>query len=53
MLLPILVEGEKVGAVIGGQVLPQQPDEEKFQQIALELGISPENYINGSQAGSV
>ncbi len=42
---PILVEGEKVGAVIGGQVLSQQPDEEKFQQIALELGISPENYI--------
>ena len=26
-------------------MLPQQPDEEKFQQIALELGISPENYI--------
>lgn len=41
----IFVEGEKVGAIIGGQVLPTEPDEEKFRQIALELGINPDEYI--------
>lgn len=41
----IMVEGEKVGAMIGGQVLPGEPEEEKFRKIAEELGIDPENYI--------
>ncbi len=41
----IVVEGEKVGAIIGGQVLPAQPDEEKFRSIAAELDIDPEAYI--------
>ena len=41
----IVVEGEKVGAIIGGQVLPTQPDEEKFRSIADELNIDPDAYI--------
>lgn len=41
----ILVNGEKVGAIIGGQVLPEEPDEEKFRKTAEELGIDPEEYI--------
>lgn len=41
----IVVEGEKVGAVIGGQVLPTHPDEEKFRMIASELDINEESYI--------
>lgn len=41
----IIVEGEKVGAMIGGQVLPNEPDEGKFSGIAEELGIAPEEYI--------
>lgn len=41
----IIVEGEKVGAVIGGQVLPVEPDEEKFRAIAQELSIDPEEYL--------
>ncbi|MBE5991013.1 MAG: chemotaxis protein [Paenibacillaceae bacterium] len=41
----IVVKGEKVGAIIGGQVLPSQPDEEKFRTIARELGINEEEYI--------
>ncbi|MGC6175469.1 PocR ligand-binding domain-containing protein [Lacrimispora sp. 38-1] len=42
----IMIKGEKVGAIIGGQVLPAQPDEEKFRSIARELGINEEEYIN-------
>lgn len=41
----IMVEGEKVGSIIGGQVLPVEPDEEKFRQIAEELKINPDEYI--------
>ena len=41
----IVIEGEKVGAMIGGQVLPGEPDEEKFKKIAEELGVNQEEYI--------
>ncbi len=41
----ILVNGEKVGTIVGGQVLPSPPDEDKFRHTAQELGIDPEDYI--------
>lgn len=41
----IIVNGEKVGAIIGGQVLPEEPDEDKFRCIAEELNIDPDTYI--------
>lgn len=43
--LDIMVNDEKVGAIIGGQVLPNPPDEDKFRQVAQELGVDPEQYI--------
>lgn len=42
----IIVDGQKVGAIIGGQVLPNEPDTEKFERIAGELGINPKDYLN-------
>ncbi|MEG0963584.1 MAG: PocR ligand-binding domain-containing protein [Lachnospiraceae bacterium] len=42
----IMVEGEKLGAIIGGQVLPAPPDFDEFRKIARELGIPEEDYIN-------
>lgn len=41
----IVVNGEKVGAIIGGQVLPKVPDEDEFRKKAEELGINPDAYI--------
>lgn len=41
----IVVNGEKMGAIIGGQVLPKEPDEEEFRATAAELGIDSEEYI--------
>jgi len=41
----IEVDGEKMGSMIGGQVLPAPPDEEKFRQTAIELGIDPDEYV--------
>ena len=42
---PIMVNGEFIGSFIGGQVLTEKPDENKFRRIAAELGINPDEYI--------
>lgn len=41
----IFVNGERVGSIIGGQVLPGEPDMEHFKSIARELGIDETSYI--------
>lgn len=41
----IVVNGNYLGKIIGGQILPQEPDEEKFREIAQELGINPDDYV--------
>lgn len=46
---PIMVEGRQIGAMLGGQVLPQPHEEEKFWKIAEEIGIDPSNYVNALQ----
>lgn len=43
--IDLVINGEKVGSVIGGQVLPAEPDEEKFKIVAAELGIDEKRYI--------
>lgn len=44
--IPITLEdGTVLGSVIGGQVLPENPDEDKFRATARELGIDEEAYI--------
>lgn len=43
--IPLVVDGQTVGSVIGGQVLPENPDEEKFRQVAREIGVDEDRYI--------
>lgn len=44
--IPItLDDGTVLGRVIGGQVLPENPDEDKFRATARELGIDEDTYI--------
>ncbi|MCH5338567.1 MAG: PocR ligand-binding domain-containing protein [Acetatifactor sp.] len=43
--IPLEVDGVKVGTVIGGQVLPAEPDEEKFRKVAREIGVNEDQYI--------
>lgn len=44
--IPITLEdGTVLGSIIGGQVLPKEPDEEEFRVTARELGIDEERYI--------
>ena len=49
----IVVDGERLGAMIGGQVLPNEPDEEKFRATAEELGIDPEIITFDAASSSV
>lgn len=44
--IPItLDDGTVLGSVIGGQVLPENPDDEQFRKTANELGINEDVYI--------
>ena len=43
---PITLEdGTLLGNILGGQVLPEQPDEEYYRRTARELGIGEDAYI--------
>lgn len=44
--IPLVVDGKQVGSVIGGQVLPENPDEEKFRRVAREIGVNEDMYID-------
>ena len=41
----IFVDGEKICSVIGGQVLPEEPDFDRFREVAKEMNIPEEEYI--------
>lgn len=44
--IPItLNDGTVLGSVIGGQVLPEEPNEDAFRRTAVELKIDPDKYI--------
>ncbi|MBD5140308.1 MAG: histidine kinase [Ruminococcus sp.] len=42
---PIMVNGEFIGSIIGGQVLTEEPREKKFIKIAQDLNINPSEYV--------
>lgn len=42
---PIMLNGKFIGSFIGGQVLPEPPDEDKFRRYATEVGVDPDEYI--------
>ena len=45
-LRTIVVNGKKVGTIIGGQVLPKEPDEAKSKRNADKLGIGFDKYFD-------
>ena len=47
--IDITLNDEKLGAVVGGQVIPHEPSEEKFTALAEELGIDPASYVRAVQ----
>jgi ligand-binding sensor protein len=43
--IDLMVNGERVGSVIGGQVLPEEPDEARFRAVARDIGVDEDQYI--------
>lgn len=44
--VPIVVGGKHIASILGGQILTEEPDEEKFRVLARELGIEENEYID-------
>ncbi len=47
--VPIMVEGQYLGCIFGGQVLYEPLPEEKVRAYAEELGISPDEYVEAAK----
>ncbi len=45
---PIMADGNMVGCFIGGQVLTEAPDFDKMREIAGELGVDPDAYVEAA-----
>lgn len=45
---PIMLNGKMIGCFIGGQVLPEPPDEEEMRQVAREIGVDEEKFIEAA-----
>lgn len=43
--VPIIVNGQHIGSILGGQVLTKKPDEMTFREIARQIGIDEDEYI--------
>ena len=43
--IDIMVGDNYLGKIIGGQVLPNEPDEASFRELAVTFGIDPDEYI--------
>ena len=46
---PIIVNGTLIGTILGGQILTAPPEEAKFRQIAKEIGVDPDGYVNAAK----
>ncbi len=42
---PILVNDNHVGCIIGGQVLTKEPDYDRIRNVAMEIGVDPDKYV--------
>lgn len=44
--VPIMIGGEHFASILGGQVLTEPPNEAHFRELARELGINEDEYID-------
>jgi len=42
---PIMLEDKQIGSILGGQIIPNEPDLDSFRQNAIEIGVDPDKYI--------
>lgn len=43
--VPIVIEGEQIGSILGGQILPDDPNKDEFREIAQKLNLDPNILI--------
>jgi len=43
--VPIIVDDEHIGTILGGQLLTEEPNEESFRNTAREIGVNEDEYI--------
>ncbi|SFR58102.1 PocR ligand-binding domain-containing protein [Anaeromicropila populeti] len=46
---PIIVEGKLIGTILGGQILTSAPVESEFRQVAREIGVNEEAYVDAAR----
>lgn len=46
---PIMLEGRLIGTILGGQVLTEVPQDQKYRKIAKEIGVDEEGYVEAVQ----
>jgi ligand-binding sensor protein len=46
---PIIIEGHQIGTILGGQVLANIPETEKYRNIAKEIGVDEDGYVAALQ----
>lgn len=42
---PIMVNGQLIGTILGGQILKERPDEDEFRRTAREIGVNEDEYV--------
>jgi len=47
--VPIMVQGKHFGTIFGGQVLTEPPNEQHFRELARELGINEDEYVEAAK----
>lgn len=45
---PIILEGELIGTILGGQVLTGKPEEDEFRRVAKEIGVDEDEYVSAA-----
>lgn len=45
-VVPVMIEGMHMASVFGGQVLTELPSEKHFRQIAKEIGVDEDEYVD-------
>lgn len=45
-VVPIIIDGKNLGAIVGGQIFTKEPNEKPFRKFARENNLNEEDYIN-------
>lgn len=46
---PVIVEGEHIGTILGGQILDKEPDDKMIRRVAGEINVNPDELSNASK----